>query len=165
LATKKKAKRTARAPKSTIPRSEGGTWKQLMALRALTQEMGVVHEAQAMQLKYWGPLALPHCHDIEVRVQLPYLAEDVDDKGTVTSSLMDANRVEYRALAKERPPKNLPKLLEGLCRSVRALLGDYFDVGVKINGAAIFVRKGSPKPKTDMTKLITRLRGIDGSDE
>lgn len=136
-----------------------------MSLRALTQELGVIHEAQAFQLKRWGQLALPHCHDVEIGVQLPHLKEEMDTDGVVKDFLVETNKVEFRGIAAERPPKNLKALMAGLDRSVRSLLGNYFDVGVRINGVAIFVKKGSPKPKTDMKKLITRLRGIDGSTQ
>jgi hypothetical protein len=165
MAGNKKPKTKRRVAEHPQIERQNDIWKQLMSLKALTQELGTIHEAQALQLKIWGSLALPHCHDVEIHVQLPHLKEEAGTDGKVSDFLIDTNKVEFRALANDKPPKDLPKMLAGLARSVHTMLGSYFDVGVRINRVPIFIKKGSAKPKMDMTKLITRLRGVDGTDQ
>lgn len=128
-----------------------------MGLRALTLELGIIHEAQADQLKLWGPLAFPHARDIEISVSLPYLGTN--------GEIVDQNRVEYRMLAAKRPPADLKKRIAGLDRSVAALLGEHFELTCKINGTSIFFRKAKARKRTDLSKLMARLKDVDGVKE
>ncbi len=118
--------------KSTVKRPDD-TWEQLMVLRAATATTGVLHEAQVMQMRRWGPLAFQHADEIEFAVGI------YDDEKTKVKTRL----VEYRVKATKPAAKNMPKLMAGLCRSVKALLGPEFTVVVKVNGKAIFEEKGA----------------------
>jgi hypothetical protein len=130
---------------------------QLMELKGVTQQTGTVHEAQAFQLKLWGLLALSNVRkaDLEVAVGLPHLEGD---------NAVKMYRVEYRATSSAKPPKDLKKRLEALDRSVKWLLGDHFELTVRMDGKAIFVRKGARQKKQNVKRLLDRLKN-DDTDE
>lgn len=133
-------------------RRDAGIWEQLLELKAVTLETGTLHEAQVFQLKLWGPLALPQAHDIEIAVGLPHMTSHPENK------LVEFYRVEVRAKAETAPPRDLKNRLEGLCRSIRTLLGDHFDIIVKINGKTIFLKKGARKKSASFKNTYDRLK-------
>lgn len=111
-------------------------WDQLMALRAVTQTTGVLHEAQVLQLRYWPRIALPHSTSCEIA----YFQKEKDE---VTGALTQRPTIEFRVvLGKAKPPKDLKKRLAGLSRSVKDLLGPDFTVRVKTGKKTIYTSKG-----------------------
>jgi hypothetical protein len=110
-------------------------WDQLMALRAITQTTGILHEAQIIQLRYWPRIAIPHSISCEVA----YFQKEINEEGEVTQ----VPTIEFRpVLSKAKPPKDLKKRLAGLNRSVKDLLGPNFTVKVKLGKKIIFTSKG-----------------------
>src|ERR1022692_1429735 len=118
-------------------------WKELLELRAQSELMGTVTlcEAQVIQLKNWAPLAISHANDIEIAVQLPW----IENEGTPQEISHSIYRVEFRATATRKKPKDLKKRLLGLDRSIKMMLGDQFETKVKVNGVSIFQSKGKLK--------------------
>jgi hypothetical protein len=104
-----------------------GIAEQLMALRALTQTTGVVHEAQVFQLRIWGLVALSHLHKQEFQV------------------LPEAQSVTYRAASAGRKPADLPARLKSLEESIKWLFGSEWVLKVDVAGTAIFPT-GQKKP-------------------
>jgi hypothetical protein len=132
-------------------KKQKGIWEQLLELKAVTAETGTVHEAQVLQLKLWGFLALPHVQasEMSLAVGLPHMDGE---------EARELYRVEYRVKSDARPPRNLKKLLNGLARSVKKLLGDYFTVAVLVNGKTIFLSKGERKVKTTFKQIAARMK-------
>ena len=142
---------------SKIPK-DPDIWKQLLELKAITNDTGTVHEAQVQQLQLWGWLACPHAASFEVAVGLPHLGGEENEKGKIVDQkAVEFYRVEYRVAADDLPPKNLKKRLDGLNRSVKSLLGDHFTVAVRINGKTIYVQKGGRRKYVTMRQRIERL--------
>lgn len=133
---------------------QDGLWAQLHALRGVTLQMGTIHEAQKFQLQVWGELAFPHVEQCEVAVGLPHLDEKL---GKV--QLVDQHVVEFRLkdTKGKGPPRGFRKTLEVLAKSVKDLLGEVFDVRVKVNKTVIYSVKGKPRKPTDVQALMKRL--------
>lgn len=109
--------------------------KQLLALRAVTQNTGALHEGQVVQLKYWPRIAIPHSTACEIA----YFQKERNEAGVVTRHPV----IEFRmTLGKSKPPKNLKSRLAGLSRSVKDLLGPDFGVRVKVGAKVIYQSKG-----------------------
>jgi hypothetical protein len=110
--------------------------KQLLALRAITQTTGALHEGQVVNMKYWIRIAVPHSTGAEIA----YYQKERDEK---TGEITQQPTIEFRVvLGKAKPPKDLKKRLAGLNRSVKDLLGPDFAVRVKSGKATIYESKG-----------------------
>jgi hypothetical protein len=110
--------------------------KQLLALRAITQTTGALHEAQVVNLKYWIRIAVAHSTSAEIA----YFQKERDEKtGLITQEPV----IEFRVvLGKGKPPKDFKKRLAGLNRSIKDLLGPDFGVRVKSGKTLIYESKG-----------------------
>ncbi len=124
-----------------------GIWEALLGLRALTETTGVIHDAQKVQLQFWGPMLLPHAKDIEVGIRLPW----VENEGTPEMVAHNERVVEFRVVqTTKKAPKNLQKRLKTLNEWVKRLLGSAFTVRVLVRGKLIYEGKGkSLKKKTN----------------
>ena len=116
-------------------KEDTSVWDQLMELKAMTENTGAVHELQVYQLKMWAALAWKPTTEIKVQTQ---------GKPTVT----------FCADLNEQPTLNL---LNGLDRSIKDLLGDYFTFKVEDKGVAIFNNPGKKKRKQKVADIIQRL--------
>lgn len=116
---------------------------QLVALRGLTALMGVLHEAQVLQLKLWGAVAFAHVPKgkWEVRVD------------------MDARTVTYVLPRRKRAPAQLPKLVAALDRSVHWLLGDEWALHITENNQAVYQgQRQVAEEKTDAERKSRAAR-------
>jgi hypothetical protein len=107
---------------------------QLMQLRALTRMTGAIHEAQALQLKYWPLIALPHATRSEVSFE-------VTEKNTRTVF------IDVVTDPKVKPPKNLSRRLALLETNVKWLLGNDWRVLVNADGKRLFSGKRTAEPR------------------
>lgn len=109
--------------------SDTDAWGQLMVLRGVTQTTGVLHEAQIVQLRYWPRIAAPHSTSCDI-----------------AWSPKDGRKrqcVEFRMkVGAGRPPKDFKARLQGLDRSVKALLGPDTTVRVKVGPKKLFESRG-----------------------
>ncbi len=97
---------------------------QLMALKALTKQTKMLHEAQVLQLKTW-PLILTHAIKTQITV-------DFDFKDII-----------YNIVAtKGKKPSRWAKRLKLLGTYSQALLGTEYSVTVKLKGKNIFKLPG-----------------------
>jgi hypothetical protein len=126
---------------------ENKIWQELLALKALTETTGVIHEAQKFQLQCWAQLIFPHGDNIEIGIQLPW----TEHEGTPAEIHHDIRAVEFRVWKTAgKPPKDLTKRLKALDGWVKRLLGDRFEVRAAVKGKVIFTGKGKPlKKKTN----------------
>ncbi len=99
-------------------------YEQLMSLKALTKETGVLHDAQVFQLKLW-PLIMTHATRSE-------FTADFDFK------VLIFNITEIKG----KEPTKFTKRLRLLCTYAQNLLGDEWEVTVKIKGKSKFTLKG-----------------------
>jgi len=101
--------------KKKQPREVNDLWPQLKELRKLTGMTGGIHEAQALQLKFWGIGAFPHVNHKELKV------------------LVDTDRqdVTYAWDKAANPPRDLAKRLAAVVTWVWQLLGPTWRVTVK----------------------------------
>jgi hypothetical protein len=97
---------------------------QLLMLKDLTKRMGVLHEAQVLQLKMWPLTLFTHAKKTEERVNLETKEIDFDILQT-----------------KGKKPTDLKERFEALDKWTRWLLGDDWVVRVRERGKVIF-RKG-----------------------
>lgn len=122
--------------------AEKKIWDELLALKAVTETTGVLHDAQRFQLQMWGPLMLKHARKIDVGVSLPWVEHD----GTPDEVLHEDRVVEFRVVSVGGPkPRDLKKRIATLDKWVKKLLGDRFTVRVVVRGKLIFEGKGKPK--------------------
>lgn len=97
-----------------------------MLLRGLTATTGAIHEAQLLQLRYWGGLAFTG-----------EWSADVDAKGkTVTYVLAKTPRKDLKRLA---------RVVAGLDRSVHWLLGPEWGLNVKAKDTGNLLYAGQRK--------------------
>lgn len=107
---------------------------QLLRLRSLTNRIGALHEAQALQLRLW-----------------PFTIDSDLDKAEARVDV-EGRRIAWTWEAKH-PPKWKPDRpylfrLEELLKSVHLMLGDTWTVTIKVNGKTIFpVNKKNGKSK------------------
>lgn len=101
--------------------------EQLMELKALTEVTGAIHEAQVFQIKAWCQILF----DTPVEIQI-----------TVEPAVVTL-------ISKSAPEKNM---LEGLDRSIKFILGEYFTVRVKIDDQEIFSSKGARRQRRKLHK-------------
>lgn len=94
--------------------------EQLMKLKALTKETGMLHDAQVFQLKMY-PLVLTHA--VKSEITFKYQDEEVIFNITET---------------KGKKPKDIDKRLKLLEQYTQTLLGDNYKVKVKIKRKVIF---------------------------
>lgn len=87
--------------------------QQLMMLRGMTATTGVIHEAQLLQLKYYGAVAFDHLGKGHWRAEV-----NIEDK-----------MVSYH-VEKKQHPKELPMWIAGIDRSVHWLLGPEWSMRV-----------------------------------
>lgn len=107
------------------------SWEQLALLRELTKSTGVIHEAQILQLKTWGWVAVQRCYA----------------KKTVIELDVESRRVTYNM---QGGADALPDVLEGprlaaLTRSVRNLLGNEWKATVILNDTTILGAESSER--------------------
>jgi hypothetical protein len=95
-----------------------------MLLRGLTASTGVMHEAQKLQLKNWGAVAFQGVGGWVSNIDIT--------RKTVLYSITSTRKTA---------PKDLPKYVAALDRSIHWLLGGDWALNVKINGKSVY--KGS----------------------
>ena len=135
--------------------------KQMMALKAITETTGVIHDAQVAQLKIWGPVLVAHSREMEIGVALPW----TENEGTPEECHHDDRVVEFRVKStRGKAPKNLKKRFRILNQSVKDLLGDRFVVRVTLRGKAIFEGKGIPKGQNHLHGTAGKREGNKASD-
>ena len=109
------------------------TEMQLIGLRALFEQFGVLHELQILQLKYWPYSIDPNLTSSEAEVN------------------MEDKVVSFTWVA-EKPSKINPKYIsrvKELLKMVRFLLGDDWAIQILLNNESIFSRNDcfpAPKP-------------------
>jgi hypothetical protein len=117
--------------------SESSDWeRQLLLLRSLTESTGIIHEAQVVQIKNWGAVALP---------SMNFVAKVDVNKKTVTYSVTGKNKVSYKTIA---------PYVAALDRSIHWLLGDSWSTYIDLNETAIYrgKRKVKSKKKVDESR-------------
>ena len=102
--------------------------EQLMALRTLSR-IGVLHEAQIEQLRYWPVVVAPHATSYEVVV--------ADNCPVIEFIFKVAWWRRWFA------PRDFKDRIKKLDESVKWLLGDDWCVVVRVNGAILL--KGKPE--------------------
>jgi hypothetical protein len=118
---------------------------QLVLLRGMTQKLGVIHEAQALQIRLWPYTVDPSLEKSEAKVD------------------MEANRVEFVWTGSTFDiDKKYRKRLETLSDNVKFLLGEEWKISVTRDEELIFVsdtnvkqpssRSRSRKPKRSPKK-------------
>ena len=122
------------------PKEDKSIWDQLMELKAVTELTGAIHELQAYQLKMWAAYSFDNS-PVEIQIQ-------TTPKGTVT----------FKVNLDDSPSLNL---LNGLARSVKSLLGDYFTFILENQGVTIFKDLGLKKKKRKVADIIDRLKKED----
>ncbi|HVT61910.1 MAG TPA: hypothetical protein VHD33_00270 [Legionellaceae bacterium] len=95
---------------------------QLMELKALTELIGTIYEAQIFQLKAWAAMIFDNNAEVKVGTEPPEVIFKSDIKADTY-------------------------ILEGLDRSVKYVLGDYFTTSVFCGDEQVFNSPGGPKPK------------------
>lgn len=128
-----------------------GDTEQLMLLRAMTRETGILHDAQVFQLKIWSKAAFSLA--FEEGLQDVEFAVGIHDDSKTKEKL---RLVEFRVKATGKPRPPTKPLLEVLAKSVRGLLGDEYTVVAKLNGAAIFVDVPGQKPNCSLRGDIAK---------
>lgn len=108
-------------------------WTELGVLRGNTKHLpGVLHEAQVKLLIAWGHLALQH---VVGDGQLDSPHEDFEVFWNP-----DKREISYIAEKTVSSPHELfQDIMEGLDRSIKALLGEDVAVFVKVAGEAVFL--------------------------
>jgi hypothetical protein len=159
---------------SDILKRDNTLWPTLLALRAVTEPAGVIANEQSTHLKLWGACTFQGADDVEIGVTLPW----VENEGSPEEVVHTAKAVEYRVTAKRRtvskkdkakskrrkkPPIDPRKLMEGLDRSIKSMLGEEFATRVVFNGALIFEVPGEPKKNRDLEKILGRIKDANGT--
>jgi len=126
---------------------EKDPWSQLMALKALTFQTGVMHQAQIDQLRLWGRVAFQfipregfECHISSADHSVCYVLKDgelYDKKKGATHNF-----------------KWLVKIIAGLDRSIHDLLGEEWQLKIKHNGRLEYT---GPR-LTTRSKKVRQLR-------
>jgi hypothetical protein len=133
-------------------------WEQLKALRTVTENTGVVHEAQVYQLKFWGNLTLQHVKHVEVAL-IPEVFSDEDALLLGQPPCVEVRGTEVNA----EPHEQFNEILDGLDRSVKSLLGRHWKTRVLVDGEVIFEGQGRPRAKKDLARTIQRLKDADAA--
>lgn len=105
-------------------------WDQLKELRVVTGQIGVLHEAQKLQLQYWPYVAAPHATHYETHC-----------------NLKDKEIHFILKVKKKKAPKDYKDRLVALDRSVKDMLGKDWLVTVKENGKEIYNGPRLQEPK------------------
>lgn len=156
---------------SDILKRDNTLWPTLLALRAVTEPAGVIANEQITHLKLWGACAFQGADNVEIGVTLPW----IENEGSPEEVTHTEKRVEYRVTAQKRralskkdkarrrrkPPIDPRKLMEGLDRSVKSMLGEEFATRVLFNGDVIFEVQGEPKKNRDLEKILGRIKDAD----
>ena len=110
-------------------------WAQLAAIRGITSMADCLHEAQVIQLKYWGGIAFAFAGPGKWKAEVNF------ENATIT----------YVVKSRAKQPGNLKKLIAALDRSVQAMLGDEWALNVTINNKLVHrgQRKALPGIKTN----------------
>jgi hypothetical protein len=112
--------------------------KQLILLRDLTARMGVIHEAQQLQLKMWPIVLFTHGQKFEERV-------DVNGK-----------EVDFIILqTKGKKPDDMDKRFEHLNDWTKWLLGDDWLIRVKLRDKVLYrgMRRVALRNKVEPVKV------------
>jgi hypothetical protein len=105
--------------------------KQLLLLRDLTARMGVLHDAQALQMKMWPLVLFTHAKKTEQRVNIK------------------EKEVDYILLqTKGKPPEDLEKRFAALNEWTKWLLGPDWLVRVKLRDKLIYRGRRDVQVKT-----------------
>jgi hypothetical protein len=104
--------------------------EQLLMLKGLTRSMGVLHEAQVLQLKMWPLVLFTHARKCEERVNL------------------ETREIDFVILqTKGEAPKDLEARMEALVGWTKWLLGDDWMVKVKLRNKTLLRRGPELCPK------------------
>jgi hypothetical protein len=128
--------------------------QQLLLLKDFTKKTGVIHEAQAMQLRLWPFTIDPTIDSAEAEV-------DFETK-KVTYQWVDSDKPEGW-----KPDARYKRRLEALDKSIKEiLLGHAWKMEVQMNGSSIFssgdirsARKQRSKSKRKQSKQRSRRAG------
>jgi hypothetical protein len=120
-------------------------WDQLMELKATTELTGVIHELQVYQLKIWAAYSFKDSSNTTVEIQI-----ETTPKAIIT----------FKVNLIDQPSLNL---LNGLSRSIKSLLGDYFTFVVQDQSIVIFKDPGLKKKKRKVKDIIERLKQEDAN--
>lgn len=96
-------------------------WAQLGAIRGITNALGGLHEAQVVQLKYWGGITFGFAGKGKWKAEVDF------EHTTVT----------YVVKGRARQPANLKNLIGALERSVQSMLGQDWALNVTVNNKVI----------------------------
>lgn len=109
--------------RSSLVAHDGSQTVAMLQLRDLTTRFGVIHEFQALQLKIWPRLVLPHTTE------------------SVAKLNVEQCRVDFHIKTKGKAPTQMKQRLAGLNDSVKLLLGDWWEVRVIRGGKSLYVGK------------------------
>jgi hypothetical protein len=109
-------------------REDPELFNQLMELKALTELTSSLHELQVYQLKMYAALMFNENSNTPAEIQVNL------DKPTVTFCVDLINQPDLNTL-------------NGLARTIKSLLGEYFSIVVKDQDNIIFTSPGTKKPK------------------
>jgi hypothetical protein len=120
----------------------GSNWDQLMALRQMSL-MGILHEAQIQQLKYWPRVVFSH--------------------STASEFIFnpEGKTIEFHLEAKGRAPKKMAERFKFFDRSVKYLLGEIYRVVVIINGKPIGDSPGDESMRKDIAVKDAIIQNFD----
>jgi hypothetical protein len=109
-------------------REDPELFNQLMELKALTELTSSLHELQVYQLKMYAALMFNENSNTPAEIQVNL------DKPTVTFCVDLISQPDLNTL-------------NGLARTVKSLLGEYFSIVVSNQNNIIFTSPGTKKPK------------------
>lgn len=90
--------------------------KQLLMLKELTKQTGVLHEAQVLQLRMWSMLAMTHSN-LYPEIHFSHDLKELE--------------FQFKKLKKKDAPKDLEVRLDNLVKWCHWLLGDEYLVRIK----------------------------------
>jgi hypothetical protein len=131
--------------------------KQLIMLRELLGDTGALHEAQVLQLKYWGALALDFAGKSWECI-VDYREVAGEDKVTK----IVGKTITYQINVKKKLPKKLAHSIAALDRSIHWLLGDDWALVVKMLDEVLYKGKRKRKKSNDTRR---KDQGSAGSSE
>lgn len=150
--------------------------QQLVMLRQMFQNTGVLHEAQALHLRLWPFRVDPELDKADAHLDWALRPEeqaelDNPDRDGPSKQFQGEGRVRYEWLAVKRPLKWKPPVqyragLKALAGWVKFLLGPKWKTTVVLNGVPIFdsgdvtpsVRKKKRKPVRRVVAAKARKR-------
>src|ERR1700690_341131 len=119
-------------------KEDKNVWRDLLELKALTENTGAIHELQVYQLKMLARFACEGSTEIKINTE--------------------GHRATFCINVETKPTLHM---LNGLDRSLKDLLGNYWSLIVENNGVAIFTSLGAKKKKRKVSDIIDRLKKQD----